>query len=245
MIITKIRNIFDYGISALGHPSEKPSEAEASLNPLLKGYPRNHNSEIRNRNLYPSFRLYERLRKITELYPGNFKSFLDIGCCRGFFVMDAAKNHHCQRAVGIDVHRPFIRISEKVKKYLDIDNVTFYLTTLDEIADNPERYGGPFQTVLLTGTYHYLFWGSKLCSDAHHSHKQIFRKLSAVCSDRLIISGRFEVNRLTHQLKEIARSDEKRLIYSTASVLKAASPFFKIHHAGCLSKDPLFIMIKK
>jgi hypothetical protein len=245
MLITKIRNIFDYRIFALGNHNDKPNETEVSLNSLLKGYPRNHNYDIRNNNLYPSFKLYERLKKITKLYPENLKSFLDIGCCRGFFVMDAAKGHHCQRSVGIDVHEPFISTSEKVKRYLDIDNATFYLASLDEIAENSESYGGPFQTILLTGAYHYLFWGSELCSDAHYSHEQIFHKLSAVCSGRLIISGRFEVNRLTHQLKEMVKSDEKNLIYDTASVLKAASLFFKIRRAGCLGKDPLFVMMKK
>lgn len=246
MISTKIRNIFDYGISVLYHQKGQMSETEKSLNMLLSGYPRNHNYKIRNNNLCPSFRLYERLKIITKLYPENLESFLDIACCRGFFVMDAIRGHHCQRAAGIDVHKPFIRISGAVREHLNIENAAFYLAKLGEIADHPENYGAPFQTVLLVGAYHYLFWGSDLCPEAYHSHEHIFHKLSAVCSDRLIISGRFEANRLKEQLKGKDESDEKILAYTTEEVLKAAGLFFNIHQVGYLgTRDPLFVMQRK
>ena len=116
---------------------------ENNLNKMLPGYPRNHNYRLIKRRALPSFKLYERLRIVSALYPNTLKSFLDIGSCKGFFVMDAAQRANCNISVGIDVHEPFIFVSKKVKDYLNIENARFHLATLNDVSGKPEAYGGP------------------------------------------------------------------------------------------------------
>lgn len=222
-----------------------PNELERGLNRLLTGYPSNHNYKISQKKLFPSFQLYKRLRLITALYSEPLESFMDVGCCRGFFVLEAAKRPNCQVSVGIDVHEPFVSISNRVREYLDIRNSAFHLATLDMISNKPEAYGGPFQTILLIGTYHYLFWGSHLCSDAYYSHQEILYRLSRICTNRLIFSARLEADRLPNYLKEKAKAIGNKVNYNSTSFLKEAGEFFEVHEAGFLGKYPLFLMIKK
>jgi len=221
------------------------NKLEKDLNKLLIGYPRNHDYRICKKKLFPSFKLYERLRLVTSLYPEKLERFIDIGSCRGFYVMEAAQRPHCQVSVGIDVYEPFVSISNKVREYLDIKNADFYLATLDKVSNRPEAYGGPFQTVLFIGAYHYLFWGSKLSSSAYYSHREILARLSKISTDRLIFSARLEVDRLPTVLKEKAKMLGNKVTYNTAYFLKRAGEFFEVRKAGYLGRYPLFVMSKK
>jgi hypothetical protein len=242
----KIRTIVNYGVLRgrnFNGFSANPSERE--LNRLLSGYPRNHNYRIINKNLIPSFKLYERWGPVCSLYPENLESFLDIGCCRGFYVMEAAQRPFCKISVGLDAYEPFIAVSQKVKDYLDSQNARFYPATLDTIANSPEAHGGPFQTVLLIGTYHYLFWGSGYVANAYLNHNEILCKLSRICTDRLIFSARLEVDRLPDGLQQKAQAMGNKLIYNTAHFLEMAGKFFEVYEAGYLGRYPLFLMIKK
>lgn len=218
---------------------------EKDLNRLLTGYPNNHNYRVYKKKLFPSFKLYQRLRLVTSFYPKELESFLDVGSCRGFYVMEAAQRPHCQISVGIDIHNPFISAANKVKEYLDINNVNFHFATLDEVANRPEAYGGPFQTVLLIGTYHYLFWGSSLCPVAYRSHQEILFRLSQICTHRLIFSARLEVDRLPRDFKEKIQTVGNDIKYSTDDFLKSAEEFFEVHKVGYLGTYPLFVMLKK
>lgn len=218
---------------------------EKEINKLLSGYPRNHNYKIHNKKLLASFRLYERLRLVTQLYPEHLESFLDIGCCRGFYVLEASQRMNCKTAVGIDVYEPFVSTANKVRQYLDVQNASFYLTSLDKVAYKPEAYGGPFQTVLLIGTYHYLFWGSSLCPTAYYNHWEILSQLFQICTDSLIFSGRLEVDRLPDSVKEKAKMSGNQVDYTTADFLKNAEKLFQVCKAGYLGTYPLFIMSKK
>jgi len=134
-------------------PAEDPAvgRREGEINPLLGGYPRNHSYRIVQRHLIPGRRLQQRLRVIGRSYPRRLESLLDIGCCRGFFVLQAAEHPACRTSVGIDVHQPFIATAETVRQHLDRANAAFHLASLQDVADRPEVYGGPFQTVLLLG----------------------------------------------------------------------------------------------
>jgi len=226
--------------------SKSSSEkAERRLNKLLLGYPRNHNFRVHKKKLIPSFRLYERLRLVRSAYPNPLESFLDIGCSRGFYVMDAAQRPDCRASIGTDVYEPFICTANEVRKYLEMDNACFHLAGLEDVADAPENYGGPFQTILLIGTYHYLFWGSSICPTAYHSHREILTRLSRICIDRVILSGRLEVNKLQRSLKEKARSTVGDVPYSTAEFINSAKEFFEVRTAGYLGTYPLFVMLKK
>jgi len=249
----KIRSIAGYGALLARNlngflPSDSDSSSnrlEKELNPLLTGYPRNHNYRIYKKKLFPSFKLYERLRLVVSLYPDKLESFLDIGSCRGFYAMDAAQRPNCRISAGADIHEPFISISNKVREYLDIKNVDFHFATLDELSSKPEAYGGPFQTVLLIGTYHYLFWGSKMSPIAYHNHRDILARLSQICTDRLIFSARLEVNRLPDGIKQKAKTLGNEVGYNTADFLRSAEEFFEVHKAGYLGKYLLLVMLKK
>jgi len=221
-----------------------PRDSEREINQHLFGYPNNHNYQIRKGQMLPSFKLYERVRAVNSLYPKNLKSFLDIGSCKGYYVLEAAQNSCCETSTGIDVHEPFISISNKVKEYLNINNANFYLATLEELSNNPEAYGGPFQTVLLIGTYHYLFWGSSFSSSVSYSHRQILTRLSKICTDRVIFSARLEIDMLPRDQKKKAKlkNDVK---YNTEYFLKRVEELFDVHKAGYLGKYPLFVMLKR
>ncbi len=250
--IAKIQSIFGYrtfltpyGRSRLRLFSDSSlHKYEQEINQHLFGYPNNHNYQIWKGQTIPSFKLYERARIVTSLYSKYLKSFLDIGSCKGYYVLEAAQNHRCETCVGIDVHEPFVSISTKVKEYLGIKNANFYLATLEKLSSRPESYGGPFQTVLLIGTYHYLFWGTSFYSGAFYSHREILARVSKICIDRLIFSARLEVDMLPREQRDKAklRTDIK---YNTEHFLKEAEEFFDVRKAGYLGRYPLFIMSKR
>jgi len=221
------------------------SQFEKGLNQALIGYPSNHNYLIYNKKIFPRFQLFERLRLITSLFPEKLESFLDIGSCRGFYVFRAANHHTCNLSVGIDVYEPFITISQKIKAYLNVEKVQFHLATLDEVYKNLESYGGPFQVVLLLGTYHYLFWGSGKCSNGFYSHGEILSRLSKICSDRVIFSARLETNRLSRSIQNKAEMYKDKYAYTTDGFLKCAEKYFDIHKAGYLGRYLLLVMVKK
>ena len=241
--VAKTRSLLGYGaLMARNLGGWLPNGDERRLNKSLLGYPRNHNYRLCRRGMFPSFRLYERLRAVTALYPKTMESFLDLGCCRGYFVLEAAGRPHCRVATGIDVHEPFVSISNRVSRYLGIRTSRFYLAGLDDVSREPESYGGPFQVVLLLGAYHYLYWGSRLCPRAHHSHREILARVSRVCASTLIFSARLEIDRLPGSLREQAAAAGETDVYSTASFLETAEEFFQVREAGYLGKDPLLLM---
>jgi hypothetical protein len=181
---------------------------------------------------------------VTALYPKTVQSFLDVGCCRGYFVLEASGRPQCRVATGIDVYEPFVSISNRVSRYLGIRNSRFYLASLDDVAKEPELYGGPFQAALMLGTYHYLYWGSELCPRAYHSHREILARVSRVCRGTLIFSARLEIDRLPGSLREKAEATGKADAYNTSSFLEAAEEFFQVQQAGYLGKDRLLRMSK-
>jgi len=108
-----------------------------------------------------------------------------------------------------------------------------------------EEYGGPFQTVLLVGTYHYLFWGSNIESKAYMSHEKILSMVHRLCEERVVFSGRLEVNDCPTYIRNKAGSVTGADNYDRASFLRAAKNFFDVRQVGCLGKYPLFLMLKK
>ncbi len=224
---------------------ETPSvQAREELNQRMSGYPRNHFYRIVGGRIVPGFRLYERLRIISEVYPEPMHSFLDIGCCRGFYVLDAALRRHCPRAVGIDVHEPFVATARDAAHYLQVREAAFHNASLEDVSSEPQKFGGPFQVVMLIGTYHYLYWGSFLCPTAYHSHDEILRRLASICTDRLIISARFTMRRLPAHIKNTLKEEQTGETYTMEAFLQSAARFFHARHAGYLGVYPLFAMTK-
>ncbi len=225
--------------------SEPASEKEKEFDSLLSGYPRNHNYRMRGGKLIPGYRLYCRERLVGALFPKSMESFLDIGCCRGYYVFKASEKPSCRLALGIDVFEPFLSISRQVKGYLGGENIDFKMAALDEVGGSPQSYGGPFQTVMTIGTYHYLFWGSSRSDKAFFDHRRILTLLAGLCAERLIFSGRLDLERLPEEIAAKARSHKNADAYNTAEFLKVAPEFFKIREIGYLGAYPLYLMIKK
>ncbi len=241
-----INNLFGYGrIIGTGLNSGAAIKEERALDAVLAGYPRNHNYRLRGGAVVPSYRLFCRERLVTSLFQPKMESFLDIGCCRGYYVLKAAEGEHCRLAAGIDVFEPFVSISKQVRKCLAVENANFHLAAIDEVAESLKEFGGPFQTVMTIGTYHYLFWGSSRSENAFYDHRRILSILSDLCTERLIFSGRLELERLPEEIADKARGHEKADTYNTADFLKVASEFFDVKEAGFLGTYPLYLMEKK
>jgi SAM-dependent methyltransferase len=222
--------------------SPRVGHDEEELNLLLSGYPSNHNYAVVQARLAPGRSLQRRLRAIRRFYPDRVESFLDIGCCRGFFVLEAAQRPTCTIAVGIDVHPPFVSTAEKARRHLNLANAAFHLAALQDVADHPKTYGGPFQTVLLVGTYHYLFWGSTFCPTAWHSHREILRRVARLCTERCIFSARLELDTLPDATRMIAQDHPARARYTTKDFLESAQEFFHVRQSGFLGAYPLLIL---
>ena len=221
------------------------ARAQKELNRRMSDYPRNHLYHIVHGRIVPGFRLYERLRLVTRVYPEPLHSFLDIGCCRGFFVLDAALRRHCPRAVGIDVHEPFVAIARDAARYLRVPEAAFHHASLEDVSTTPQEFGGPFQVVMLLGTYHYLYWGSSLCATAYHSHEEILRRLAAICTHQLIISARFTMERLPQGIKQTLPEGQSNETYAMEAFLQSAEKFFHTRHVGYLGVYPLLVMTKR
>ncbi|MCL5279301.1 MAG: class I SAM-dependent methyltransferase [Planctomycetes bacterium] len=221
------------------------AQTQEELNQRMSGYPRNHVYRIVHGRIVPGFRLYERLRIVTRIYPDPIHSFLDIGCCRGFYVLDAALRLGCPRAVGIDVHEPFITTARDAAQYLRVPGAAFHYASLEDVSGTPQEFGGPFQVVMLIGTYHYLYWGSSLCSTAYHSHEEILRRLASICTHQLIISARFTMDRLPRDIQTTRPEGHGNETYTVEAFLQSAEKFFHTHHAGYLGVYPLFVMTKR
>ncbi len=241
-----IKNLGSYyrSIDAV-YRSEPASEKEKEFDSLLEGYPRNHNYRIRGKKLIPSYRLFCRERLVEDLFLDDMESFLDIGCCRGYYIFKASEKQSCRLALGIDVFEPFISISRQVKGFLARENTDFKMAALNEVGGNPQSYGGPFQTVMTIGTYHYLFWGSSRCDKAFFDHRRILTLLAGLCAERLIFSGRLDLKRLPSEIAAKARAHKNADTYNTVEFLKVAADFFKIREIGYLGTYPLYLMMKK
>ncbi len=245
-----IQTLVGYGSLIGSHPrsflgSSRYTPQEQELNALLCGYPSNHTYRVHGKELIPCLNLYERLWKVARTWPAKIESFLDIGCCRGFYTLNVAQRPECRLAVGIDVKDDFITTPKKVSDYLGLTNTAFHLTTLDHVVDDPKTYGGPFGTILFIGTYHYSFWGSAQCDHCFRSHDEILSRLASLATDRVIISGRFEMDRLPNNIRTEAMKSKEAADYNTQSFVDHAQAFFKVEEAGFLGTYPLFILHKK
>jgi SAM-dependent methyltransferase len=243
----KLRNLFGYRAFLRRHGLSRrvTSQGEEQLNAELSGYPSNHGYSIHGGKLVPGFQLYERWREIEPVLPERLDSFLDIGCCRGFYVLQAAQRPQCRLAVGVDVYEPFVAVARKAGTQLGLDKVAFHTATVDQLGRDPAAYGGPFQTTLMIGTYHYVFWGSGHCGYAMRSHERILACLADLTTERLILSGRLELDRLPSGLRKQAYSSPEAAVYNTDSFLQAAERFFDIRQAGFLGSYPLLVMTKQ
>ncbi|MEX0943434.1 MAG: class I SAM-dependent methyltransferase [Pseudomonadales bacterium] len=209
----------------------------------LRGYPNNHNYVIDDDRMIPGFDLYFRSQILSSLYTDPLGSLLDIGSCKGWFVLDAAVKSGCEHAVGIDVHEPYVSLAEKVRKFRGIENVAFHAVFLRELFKDPAQFGAPFKNVLIINTYHYLFWGSVLSSTRFDSHDEIIEGLARICSDRVIFANPLALPDSPRETRTIAATEPERAAqYTVDGFLKAASKYFRIEDRGNIGKRNLLVL---
>lgn len=210
---------------------------------LADSYPPNHNYRVTDDGFVARRRLARRYRRIASLYPQPLTSLLDVACSKGFFVLAAADQLSCRRALGIDVCRRDLDAAEAARNYLNADRASFCDLRLHELADEIEAHGGPFQTVLMINCYPYFYYGSSRSPDRYLDHREIFRLLRRVCADRLIFSNRTELDVLPEiPFAEARATGHGEAIYNTSRILAAADEFFEVSQHGRLSRSPLWCL---
>ncbi len=223
----------------------RPDAGERRLNEQFHEGPSNHRYRILGGKLIPGFQLYERWQTLAPVWSEPPETFIDIGCCYGYYVLQTAQRAGCRLAVGVDVHEPFVATAAGAGRLLQLPNVAFYRAVLDDLARRPAHYGGPFQAAFLLGTYHYLFWGSSRSGHSFRSHETIFSLLSRLVTGSIVFSARLELNHLPAGVRQRARFAPEAGAYNTASFLRAAEPFFDVEQAGFLGCYPLLVMRKR
>ena len=219
----------------------------ASLNRRLRGYPRNHDYCLDGNDIFVSRKLRERADSIRRALPMKLGSFLDVGSCKGYFVLQASIAEGCSQAVGIDVHEPFISVSNDVRNRLGRSNAAFYKASLDELASNPQRFGGPFHTVQVVSTYHYLFWGSELEKKSFGNHQAILAMLDRVCLRFVVFANPLDIDQCPKFIQERARA-RGDCGYSRSAFLDAADQLFDVFNIGDMDKQrkrPLLLLVKR
>jgi hypothetical protein len=230
----------------ISHQNREQNEASRAFrNQELTGYPNNHNYRVLNGEIVPSFNLYCRWRVLSALYPQELQSILDLGSCKGFFVMEAASRPSCRKAIGIDIHQPYILLANKVKALIRLDKADFRVCQLNNIIEDPNSFGTPFQTILIINTYHYMFWGSNINQHASYSHSKILSHLAQICSDRIIFSNPLEINDCPGLVQRTSEDHHSRIEYTRERFLAAASDLFTVEEKGWLGKRILYLLQKK
>src|SRR6476660_6817750 len=79
-----------------------------------------HTYKVADGKALTTFQLDQRWRIISRLYPETLTSLLDIGCCRGWFVIRAAMKPTCEKALGVDVVQAYIDAANEAKGLLKL-----------------------------------------------------------------------------------------------------------------------------
>lgn len=193
-----------------------------------------------------TFGLHQRHEIVQSLYPEKVASLLDIGCCRGWFVIKAAQREECERATGIDVVEGFIEAANEAKDALKLTKTEFYYAFLDDVLNDPIKFRTPYQVVLLLNTYHYMYWGSAYSPRHWADHDFLLRSLASICTDRMIFMSPLEVDECPADIAERARQHpDWGSAYTEANFMKIASRYFDITPEGHMGERPLYLMIRK
>lgn len=212
----------------------------------LLGYPSNHIYKIDDGRLLPTFDLYWRSRILDRLYSRPLESLLDIGSCKGWFVLRAAQRADCERAVGIDIYDPWINLSSLAASWLELGNATFHLAFLQKVFDEPGKFGAPFRNVLAINAYHYLYWGSGMYPGHFSGHTEILAGLHRICDDRIIFANPLEVRDAPRETQRYAANEpERAALYTTSRFLGAAASFFHVERHGKIGKRELMVLRRK
>jgi SAM-dependent methyltransferase len=210
------------------------------------GHRSRHTFQIADERVLSTSQMELRWKIVTSLYPNKLTSLLDIGCCRGWFVVKAAMLPECGAAMGVDVVPEFIDEAKEAKRLLKLDKAQFEYAFLNELERDPQKYRLPYQTLLMINTYHYLYWGSRYCPTHWPDHDYLLRTLASMCTDRMLLMSPFEVSECPSDIAERAREHpDWAEQYTTSGFFDIASRYFDVSLETYLGVRPLYLMKKK
>ena len=202
-----------------------------------------HVYEIAGQDSLTTFGLHQRHDIVASFYPSPLRSLLDIGCCRGWFVVKASERPECEKATGIDVLPGFIDAANEAKAALNLSKVDFHYAFLDDLLGNAAKFRTPYQVVLLLNTYHYMYWGSDYSPRHWADHEFLLRGLASVCTDRMIFMSPLEVDECPADIADRAKAHpDWGAAYTEANFMKIASKWFDVTARGHMGERPLYLM---
>lgn len=226
-------------VQAVEKSAVRPPLSAETLALISNSYPHNANYRVVDGQLRPKCQLSLRRQRIAPLYPQPLTSLLDVGCGLGYFVLEAAQQPACERAMGIDVTRHFIDACQQVADHVG-SRAAFAVESLDRLADRCHAWHAPFQTVLVMNTYQYLYFGSSLCASHYTTHQEIFGHLRRLTTGRVIFNNRTEFAALQADVR--ARDDGRSRHFNTAAIRAAAAEFFHVTEHRPLGRYPLWTL---
>jgi hypothetical protein len=211
------------------------------------GHRTRHTYTVAGGKAFTTFQMDQRWQIVARLYPERLTSLLDIGCCRGWFVVQAALRPECERALGVDVVQGFIDAANDAKRHLELgDRVQFDYAFLDDVAGDAAKYRTPYQTIVLLNTYHYMYWGSSYSPKHWADHDYLLRTLWEVCTDRVIFMSPLEVDECPSDIAKRAREHPDWAAgFTTEHFLAAAARYFEVSLQSHLGLRPLYLMKKR
>ncbi len=210
------------------------------------GHRTRHIFQIADDRVLSTGQMELRWKIVTSLYPKKLTSLLDIGCCRGWFIVKAAMLPECEAALGVDVVPEFIDAANEAKRLLKLDKAQFEYAFLNDLERDRQKYRLPYQTLLLINTYHYMYWGSTYCPTHWPDQNYLLRTLASMCTDRMLLMSPLEVSDCPSDIAERAREHpDWAEQYTTSRFLDIASRYFDVSLERYLGIRPLYLMKKK
>ena len=216
-----------------------PQEVERYVS---NSYPPNHNYRVSNGKLKPSCKLAVRIKKLKPLYPQPLESLLDLSSCKGYFVISAAMQRTCRRALGVDIFDRDLEASKAVQRHVGADQAQFQALQLHRLAERIHDFGGPFQTALLVNTYQYLYFGSSRSPDCYSDHDRIFHLVREVCYGRVIFSNRVRFDQVQQYCQGVGKEKGLAEDYCPDRILHAASRYFHVTDRGRIGRYPIWAL---
>lgn len=210
---------------------------------VADSYPRNHTFTASGDHLLPSRKLAVRVARLSRHYPQPLRSFVDLSCSKGFFVFHAAMQPGCERALGVDLDEQCLNACQTLNsRFSGQSRTTFARTTLQQLADRIDEFGGPFQVALLVNTYQYLILGSEVAPPISQNHREVFQLLRRICSGRLIFHNRLSAADLQTGQRERARCIDASQCYERETIHQAAEEFFRVRPLDPWSRRPVWLL---
>ena len=239
---TRLRYQWRQWIDRLRGSDRNPNK---NLNDDLLGYPTNHTYQIRNGQIIAQGKVSRCWRAVSSLYPLRIRSFLDVGCCKGYFVFRVAQRPECECAVGIDLFPHFIDVSQRAARALALRNVQIQMASIEDVAANPSAYGGPFDLVQVISAYHYIYWGSKRATRSMGDHDSIMTALAKLCARYLVFLNPLEISDCPLEIQKLAeRSPDHD--YTREGFFSAAQKHFDVFEVGLddSGKRPIMLLVR-